>query len=247
MEEEFNLLDIYTVLKKRIRIIINFVLLGIILAATYTFFIATPKYSSSTELLVNRTQESDIIQRTDIETNVQLINTYSDIIRNPVILNPVIESLSLDDTTEDLREKISVSTENNSQVFSVEVTENNPYLAAEIANNIAVTFQNELDSIMNVDNITIISDASANIEPISPNSILNLLIGLIVGLLLGISMSIIFEVLDTSVKEEKFIVEKLGWNNLGHISIMNSEELETTSNVKVVSRARDSRSHRSRV
>lgn len=96
MEEEISLVELFNILKKRIGLIINMVLVGLILSAVYTFFIATPEYSATSQLLVNRTQETETIQQSDITTNVQLINTYSDIIRNPIILDPVIDTLSLD-------------------------------------------------------------------------------------------------------------------------------------------------------
>ncbi|MDZ7835011.1 MAG: Wzz/FepE/Etk N-terminal domain-containing protein [Alkalibacterium sp.] len=85
MEEEISLVELFDIIKKRLALIINLTLLGILLAAVYTFFIAVPEYSSTTQLLVNRTQQTEVIQQSDINTNVQLINTYKDILKGPVI------------------------------------------------------------------------------------------------------------------------------------------------------------------
>lgn len=247
MEEEISLVELFNTLKKRIGLIINMVLVGLILSAVYTFFIATPEYSATSQLLVNRTQETETIQQSDITTNVQLINTYSDIIRNPIILDPVIDTLSLDQTTEQLKNKISVTTAENSQVFSLQVTDDNPYEAAEIANTTSTVFKDNLNSIMNVDNVTVISEAVVDTNPVSPNNTLNLAIGVILGGMIGVGIAFLLEFLDTSVKDEKFIVDELGWTNLGAISMMSADEMKSENRPSAPQRKSDSRASRSRV
>lgn len=247
MEEEISLVELFNTLKKRMGLIINMVLVGLALSAAYTYFIATPEYSATSQLLVNRTQETETIQRTDIDTNVQLINTYSDIIRNPIILDPVIDTLSLNQTTEQLKEKITVTTAENSQVFSLQVTDDNPYEAAKIANTTSTAFKDNLDSIMNVDNVTIISEAVADTNPVSPNNVLNLAIGIVLGGMIGVGLAFLLEFLDTSVKDEKFIVDELGWTNLGTISMMSPDELKSENRPLAPQRKNESRTSRSRV
>jgi len=144
MEEEISLAELFAILKKRMTMIISVGLVMLILAAGFTFFIATPKYSSTAQLLVNRKSEStEGIQLTDINTNVQMINTYKDIIKGPVILKQVSGKLASDLTTAQLSEKIEITTQDNSQVFSLTVTDESPFDAAEMANEVTTTFQNE--------------------------------------------------------------------------------------------------------
>ncbi|QQP69562.1 chain-length determining protein [Carnobacterium sp. CS13] len=236
MEEEISLSELFGILKKRMAMIVSLGLVVLILAAVFTFFIATPKYNSTTQILVNRTTESaEGMQLNDINTNVQMINTYKDIIKGPVILNEVSDKLKGDLTTGQLSEKIEIGTQDNSQVFSLTVTDENPFLAAEIANEVATTFQNEIGNIMNVDNVTIISEAIPNNNQISPNNPLNLVIGLLIGLMLGVGTAFLLEFMDTTVRDEQFIINDLGWTSLGSVSEMSSAELtskvETTKQV----------------
>src|SRR5699024_6416319 len=104
------------------------------------------------------------------------------------ILDPVIDERDLDMTTKELREDISVQTENDSQVFSIQVQSENPYQATEIANTVADYFQKEIYEIMNVDNVTIISSAVPNVDPVSPNNMLNVIIGVLLGGMIGIGI-----------------------------------------------------------
>lgn len=233
MEEKISLSEIFSILKKHLSKIVSLALIGLIVAAGFTFFIATPQYNATTQILVNRTSEStENIQLNDINTNVQMINTYKDIIKGPVILNEVREKLKTDLTTTELSDAIEITTQNNSQVFSLNVKDDNPYNASLIANAVASTFQNEIGSIMNVDNVTIISESVPNTTPISPNNSMNLGIGLIVGLLIGMGTALIMEFMDKTVREEQFIIDTLGWTVLGNVSEMTKDELAAKNEVR---------------
>lgn len=226
MEEEISLSELFSILKKRMAMIISLGLIGLILAAVFTFFIALPKYSATTQILVNRTTESaEGMQLNDITTNVQMINTYKDIIKGPVILNEVSEKVQGDLSAKELAGKIEISAQDNSQVFSLIVTSEDPFIASEIANQVANTFQNEIGNIMKVENVTIISEAIPTSDQISPNNLLNIIIGLVVGLMLGIVGTFLLEFMDTTVHDEQFIIKDLNWTSLGSVSEMSSAEL----------------------
>lgn len=247
MREEISLVELFDILKKQAGLIINVTLIGLIIMTVYTFFIATPQYSSTTQLLVNRAHETETIQRSDIDANVQLINTYSDIIRGPVTLEPVREELGMDISAASLREQINVTTENNSQVFSVEVTHNNPYDAATIGNTVATVFQENLHEHMSVDNVSVISAAEANVNPVSPNTTLNLAIGIALGGMIGVALAFLIEFMDNTVKDESFIVNEIGWPSLGRVTEMTPEELESHGRQETPEPILNSRSTRSRV
>lgn len=59
-------------------------------------FVIHPQYSSSAALLVNRKQDGDQagVQYADQQADVQIINTYKDIITRPIILNTVVNNLT---------------------------------------------------------------------------------------------------------------------------------------------------------
>lgn len=246
MEEEISLVELFEIVKKRLGMIISLGLVGLILSAVFTFFIATPKYNATTQILVNRQQTGEVIQQSDINTNLQLINTYKDIIKGPVILNDVRETLDLDVTHTQLSDQIQISNQDNSQVFSLTVEDTNPFDAATIANTTANTFQENIDDIMNVDNVTIISEAAANTDPVSPNTTLNLAIGLLLGLMIGVGLAFVYEFFDNTVKDDKFITEELGWVNLGKVSEMTEEELTAETHIPE-RQAQSRRTSRSRV
>jgi len=247
MEEEISLLELLGIVRKRLVLIVVGILIGILIFAVYTFFIAVPTYSSTTQMLVNRTQEANIIQRADIDTNVQLINTYKDILRSPAILDEVREDLGMTTSHQELSNQLDITSENDSQVFSIQIIDTNPFNAANIANTTASVFQENLNDIMSVDNVTVISQAEANLNPVSPNHLLNLILGTVIGGVIATVLAFSIEFMDNTVKEDKFIVEELGWINLGSVSEMSAAELKSGEQSKTSDRLPESNSAHSRV
>ena len=238
MEEEYDISELLNVLKKNIVMIISLGLIGLILSSAYTLFIVTPQYNASTQLLVNeKNSEGSSIEATDITKNLQMISTYTELIKGPAILNGVQEVLETDLTTEQLASKISITSPEGALVFLVTVTDSDPYKAAEIANAVAGTFQNEIGTIMNsVDNVAITYKAVPNVDPISPNIPLNIIIGLLVGILIGIGISFVKEFMDKTIKDATTVYQIAEWNNLGEIHEITDEDLVVKGRTQAVQR-----------
>ena len=78
-----------------------------IVSAIISFFFMTPIYQSSTQILVNqKKQEGTAIQLGEIQSNIQLTNTYKVIIKSPVILDQVNEKLNLNMTMQSLNGRL---------------------------------------------------------------------------------------------------------------------------------------------
>ena len=228
MEEEISLGEILAIFKQHIGKIVLWSLMGLIVAGIYTFFFVTPSYQSTSKIVVNQTQNSSqSITNTDIQTNLNLINTYQSIIQEPIILEDVITATDSDLSIEELRSKITIETQNNSLVFGIIVSDKNPYIAADLANSISTSFENKIGNILEVESVTILSEAIPNLTAVSPNIIINLVLGLIIGLMIGMVISIISEMMNKTIKDDKFI-EQLGWTNLGSILEMSTEEVTNT-------------------
>lgn len=228
MEAEVSFEEIFLIIKKRSKIIIGWSLLGIIISSLYTFYIVTPTFESSSRIVVNQTQNTNqTITNMDIQTNLSLINTYKSIIREPIILENAIDRADSDLSIEELRRKIDVQTQDNSLVFGINVRDESPYVAAELANSIASSFESKIGDILEVESVTILSQATPNLDAVSPNTIINIIMGGIVGLIIGSSIAFLSEFMDKRVKDTK-IIEDLGWTNLGSILEMSANEVKET-------------------
>ncbi|MGE7605368.1 YveK family protein [Peribacillus frigoritolerans] len=219
MEETISIKDIFKTLKKRWKLIMLLTLIAALISGTISYFLLTPVYQSSTQILVNQKQAENQLDSNQIRSNIDMINTYSVIIKSPAILEKVIDELELDQSVEQLSEKITINSQENSQVFSLTVLDSNPTKAVKIANTVSETFQKEIKDIMNVDNVSVLAKAEImeNPTPVKPNRLMNIAIAVVVGLMAGVGLAFLLEYMDNTIKDENDIERLLELPILGSI------------------------------
>src|SRR5690625_879320 len=230
MEETISLKEIFEVIKKRFLLIMALVLGAAVVAAVISYFVLTPTYQSSSQFIVNQGQQDPSTQFNvnDIRTNVELINTYNVIIKSTAILDDVVETLDLNYSAGALAKNIQVSSEQNSQVVTVTVTDPDPYIAAEIANTTVAIFQDRVPELMNMaDNVKVLTNAevSANPTPVAPNPTLNIAIAIVLGGMIGVGLAFLLEYLDNTITTEEDIDKHLGLPVIGVISNIEDSDI----------------------
>ncbi|MED3857574.1 Wzz/FepE/Etk N-terminal domain-containing protein [Priestia megaterium] len=208
MEETISLRELFAVLRKRLWLIVLITIIAAIVSAIISFFVLTPVYESKTQILVNQAKSDEQVYSTQaVQTNVQLINTYDDIITSPAILDKVVKKLKLDVSAASLSGQIQVTSAQNSQVAQIVVQDTSAKRAADIANTTASIFKKEVPELMNVDNVKVLSKATLgeNPSPVKPQPLLNVAIAIVVGLMVGVGLSFLLEYLDNTLKTEQDI------------------------------------------
>ena len=240
MEETISLKEIFEVIKKRLLLIIACVVGAALIAAVASFFILTPTYESSSQFIVNQGEQNQDAQFStdDIRTNVEIINTYNVIIKSNAILDDVSESLNEIYSADDLKDKIQVSSEENSQVVTVTATDEKPSLAVDIANTTVETFQDKIPDIMNVDNVSVLTKAIMGDDPspVAPKPMLNIAIAVVLGGMVGVGIAFLLAYLDNTITTEDDIEKQLGLPLLGVISHINPEDIRGDQLAKQQSR-----------
>lgn len=221
MEETISLKELFDTIKKRLTLIISITLIAMIVSGIVSYFIITPEYKSSTQILVNQAKadSSAALNTGEVQANVQLISTYSVILKSAAILNIVKEELNLDMSVSTLNSKITVESAQGSQVMTVSVADSDPTVALQIANKTAEVFEKEIKNIMSIDNVTVLplAEDQENQSPVSPNPPLNIAIAAVVGLMIGVGLAFLLEYLDNTVKTEQDIEKLLELPVLGAI------------------------------
>ncbi|MEH7313399.1 YveK family protein [Priestia megaterium] len=208
MEETISLRELFAVLRKRLWLIVLITIIAATVSAVISFFVLTPVYESKTQILVNQAKnDQQLYNNQTVQTNVQLINTYNDIITSPAILDKVIKELKLDTSAEDLSSQIKVTSAQDSQVAQIVVQDTSAKRAADIANTTAAVFQKQVPKLMNVDNVKVLSKAALgeNPSPVKPQPLMNVAIAIVVGLMVGVGLSFLLEYLDNTLKTEQDI------------------------------------------
>lgn len=220
MDTLFNMKDIITILKKSWIWIVSFAIGGLMTAVLAVYFLMTPVYEMNTQILVSQTSENDnaVSQNAEVQANLQLVNTYRVLITSPRVLREVEKKTKGAYSIADLTNKVSVTTEQDSQVMNITVTDANPDVAADIANETAIAFKKVTPQVMKVDNIHILSQATSpkSAIPVSPKPFLVMALGLFGGALLGICFAFMRNLLHNTFKDEKDL-EELGVPLLGSV------------------------------
>lgn len=123
-------------------------------------------------------------------------------------------------TTHQLAKSISVSTQQQSQVFKINATANNADKAQAEANAVSKVFKKQIPSIMDVNNVTIVAPATPGVKS-SPNVKLYTIAGVVLGVVLSLAVILVREMSDTTVRRNDYLINTLGLTDLGQISHFN--------------------------
>lgn len=191
-----------------ILITIIFMFIGII----YSVGFITPKYTSSTTLLLATSESSNsktnTITTSDITLNSKLVSTYSELVKSKNVTRQVISNLGIDETEDELRNSITVSSVKDTELIKISVTDKNATNAYNIANEIAKVFTQKVSEIYNINNVQILDQAEVSSTLSNINHAKDVIMFTFVGLFVAIVFVLVANMLDTTIKSSEE-VEKL--------------------------------------
>lgn len=202
--EELDLKELISMFwSKKIQIILItaiFIIIGII----YTIGFVTPKYTSSTRLVLatsnSSTQSSGTITTTDLTLNSNLVSTYRELVKSTNVVRQVISNLGIVADEEQIKKQISVTSVTNTALIEIAVTDINPTNAAKIANELANVFIDEVTKIYKLDNVYVLDKAEIDENPSNINHIRDVAIFTFLGIVLSAAYVVIANMLDTTIK-----------------------------------------------
>lgn len=261
MNNVLELRQLWHIIQKHLFALIFMAIIGACAGYGVAKFVIAPTYSTSTSMLVNRSADDTstaTANLSDQQADVQLINTYKNLIISSNVLGAVSDKLenpapivvqkakdavydTLADGTrhlvtpaqkeitkpsnktkyqlsvDELKSMVTITSQQNSQVFSINVKSKDPKLAADVANEVADVFKDKISGFMKINNVSIIDSAKANKKPVSPNAKLFTLAGFVVIGGLTFLYMLIKELADTTIKSPDEVSQLFGMTNLGVI------------------------------
>ncbi|MBT2598080.1 polysaccharide biosynthesis tyrosine autokinase [Arthrobacter sp. ISL-72] len=172
--------------------------------------LSTPTYVSETQLFVAIQSSGSVQELQQGNTFGQArVQSYVKTVDSPVVLQPVIDTLGLGKTAEELARNVEATTDLNTVLINISVTDNSPVQAAATAEAIANSLIKVVDTLEKPKeggtspvNLSITMPATAPTEPSAPNTRLSLLVGLLTGLLTGAGAAVLRTTMDNRIRGE---------------------------------------------
>lgn len=172
--------------------------------------LSKPTYSAETQLFVAIQSSGTVQELQQGNTFSQArVQSYVKTVASPAVLQPVIDSLGLAATADELAMQVKASTDANTVLINIAVTDHSPVQAAAIAQAVASSLVETVDKLERPKtggtspvSLSIIKPAVAPEVPATPNTRLNLLLGAVIGLGIGIGAAILRSTLDNRIRGE---------------------------------------------
>lgn len=228
--EELDLKELLMLFwNKKIKILLIvaiFIAIGII----YTIGFVTPVYTSSTTLLLAKSENSKdstgTITTTDITLNSKLISTYSVLIKSKSVLRPVISNLSMDISEEELENSIKVSQEKDTEIIRISVTNEDATTASKLANEIAKVFTERVTDMYKINNVQVVDQAEISTAPSNVNHAKDIMIFAFIGIVVAAMYVLIANMLDTTIKSAEEVEKEFKVPVLASIPLYNFEPVK---------------------
>ena len=213
--EELDLKELFSMFWNKKAEIVFITLILMVVGIVYSYFFITPVYTAKTDLVlaqssstVSQTGDSGITT-TDITMNSKLVSTYSELIKRNAVFGQVASNLNISDAeAEKIKNNISVNSAKDTEIIEIKVTNEDPNVAADVANEIAKVFSEKIVEIYNISNIYLLDRAQAPEKPSNINHMKDIVVFTFIGLVIAAAYVLIANMLDNTIKTEEDI-EKL--------------------------------------
>ena len=172
--------------------------------------LATPIYRATAQLFISTSSQnsvSDLAQGSSF--TYRQVTTYADLVTAPVVLEPVIADMGLDEDPEELAARISTEVPEDTVLINIHVTGVDGEREAAIANAVAEQFTRTVAELEQPDGqgaspvkASLVRPAKEPAAPVSPNPSRNLALGLSLGVMLGVAAAVLREMQDTRIAGE---------------------------------------------
>lgn len=222
-EVEIDLLELFHVLWSKAPIILLAAATVGLAAMLVTRVFLTPQYQSTTRMYILTQQNSDIVTSSDLQASEQLTQDCAQMIRSRQVAEAVISSLDLDMKAAELLEKISVESATDTRIITIHVEDADPYLACEIANSVRDFAADEIQSVMNIEAVTVFEEANIPESPVSPSTMRNTLIGAVLGFVAAVAVILVSYLMNDTIRTSDDVERYLGLSILGTIPLAEGE------------------------
>ena len=185
--------------------------IGVFLACR---FVVVPQYAS-TAILYVLSRSTSITSLTDLQIGSSLTADYVEVVGGRPVLDRVINNLDLDMNYAELATKVALENPNDTRLLKITVTDADPLLAKDIADEIAKVSSDYIAQKMDQDAPTIIQYGYSDEDPVSPHTLRDSAIGAMAGLFASSGLVLLVYFINDTVKGPEDAERRAGLRVLG--------------------------------
>lgn len=204
-----DLRDYLRIMRRDWLLILATTLVGILVGGSISV-LTKPTYTAETQLFVAISSSGSVQELQQGNTFSQArVQSYVKTVSSPLVLQPAIDSLGLDTSPAELATRVKASTDLNTVLIDISVSDQSAIQAAATAQGIASSLIRTVDELERPKNggaspisLSITKPATAPTSPSAPNARLNLIVALLAGLLVGLVAALLRSALDVRIRGE---------------------------------------------
>ena len=181
-ELQIDLGQLFSLLKKNLKLIIASTVVVAVLALAFTYFLVDKKYASTAKIFITPKVTEGAIDSTSLNSNKNMVNNYIEMLQGETILIEVAKAVG-EDNFQTVKNSLSISNPSNSEMIDIKATTKDATLSQQIVHNTITIFFQNMKETMNIENLVIVDNPKVNDTAVSPNIIMNTLIGAMLGLM----------------------------------------------------------------
>ncbi len=209
--------DILFVICKRMKIIVIFPVIAVILYSYWSYTTQVPVYASSAVLYTIDKSSTNISEIAIVE---RLMPNYQLLAQSSEVRGLVTEAFG--DSIGDTGVTISIDTDKHTMLIST--TGTNPSKVANVANTYAATIINYLNDMMGLDNISFLETAKRPSSPIGPERERPILVVGILSTFAGVALVLFLEYANTTIRTPEDIEKAYNLTVLAEIGRYNKSK-----------------------
>lgn len=229
-EIEIDVLELLHVLWSKALVIALVTALAGMVAMLVTRVFLTPQYQSTTKMYILAQQDNKTLTNSDLQASEQLTQDCAEMIQSRQVAEAAISQLGLDLTAEELLKKVTVTTSTDTRIVTIDVQDEDPYLACDIANAVRNIAADTIQNVMNIEAANVFEEANIPETSISPSTMRNTLIGAILGFIIAVAAILISYLMNDTIRTSDDVERYLHLSTLGTIPLAEGEEKNKKKN-----------------
>lgn len=222
-EVEIDILGLCLMLLHHLPLILSAAVFAALCAFLGTSLLLPSTYQSTTRVYILNRTDNTTLTYNDMQIGTQLTSDYAELIRSRYVLEEVIQTMGLEAEYEDLYNRITVSTPDDTRIIAITVEDTDPVRAMQTANAVREAANEHIVNVMDIQAVNVVETANLPTQASGPNTVRNIALGGLLGAVLVIGILTVRYLMDDTIKTSEDVEKYLELSVLAMIPISEGE------------------------